>query len=368
MGSFNTICGVSRHIVTCGEPVVLLALVCNGETIPAAPGCYNWDRYQLAMHLPMYATYDDYGNFEIEDNDAYQAFQDMVKTYIVCDEERNVNIDNLFDPKKLSYQDLMHEEALYIQPAFSFSGAKKSPVMFMVIKRKVYDLMVAEYDRTLEQSWNKDYDIKSHKEIRDTFARLAIRDPDKKRLTKEELTFRLEEIEKEPEIIRDELRKDLFNEYLSMGFSWEYDSVVNVGMGPYSKNNLTNRVIKLTAANADLHIGLRKFVSMLCELNIEFNPQQYGSQDNDHLYHADLMTRIVVAGAENDQSREYPLKISPKLVVDLNSDAVSEYMYPVGSWKENPDLIHDENGNIVPSMQKYGEFNEISNIVEFKEV
>ncbi|ADQ52893.1 hypothetical protein CL89_gp304 [Aeromonas phage PX29] len=367
MGSFNTICGVSRHIVTCGEPVVLLALVCHGETIPAAPGCYNWDRYQLAMHLPLYATYDDYGNFDIEDNDAYQAFQDMVKTHIVCDEDRKINIDDLFDPNKLIYQDLMHGEQLFIQPASSFMGSKKSPVMFMVIKRKVYDLMVAEYDRTLEQSWNKDYAIESHKKIREVFAKLEIRDPDKKRLTKEELQLRMEEIEKAPEIIRAELTNDLCNEYLSMGFSWEYDSVINIGMGPYSKNNLTNRVIKFTAANAELHIGLRKFVSMLCELNIEFNPQQYGSQDNDHLYHADLMTRIVVAGAENDQSREYPLKIHPKLVVDLNADAVSEYV-SANKWKENPDLIHDENGNLVPSMRKYGEFNEISNIVEFKEV
>ena len=363
MGSFNTICGVSRHIVTCGEPVVLLALVAYGETIPAAPGCYNWDRYKLALHLPMYATYDDYGNFDIEDNDAYQAFQHMIKNRIVCDE--GYDIDSLFDPEKLTYRDLMHDERLFIAPASNFGGSKKSPLMFMVVKRQVYDLMVSEYDRTFVNHWNQDYVTESHKKIRETFAKLELRDPDKKRLTKEELKFKMEEIEKSPEIIREELTKDLFNEYISMGFSWDYDNVVNVGMGPYSNTNLTNHVIKLTAANADLHIGLRKFVSMMCEINIEFNPQQYGSQDNDHLYHADLMTRIMVAGVHNDNDAEESVTVVPKLEVQLAREDVEYYTKP--NWNDTCDLVRNEAGELVASGAKYGKFNKIE-LATFKEV
>ncbi|ADM80160.1 hypothetical protein phiAS5_ORF0317 [Aeromonas phage phiAS5] len=342
---------------------MLFAVLPVGNKIPSDPGCYIWDRYKFALHLPMYATYDDYGNFDIEDNDAYKAFKDMVSKHYVKDED-GIPVEELFG-EELKYQDLMHDNNLRIDPVMTFYGEKSAPVMFMVIKRKVYDLMVEEFDSTFESQWNKDYVIESHTKIRETFAKLEIRDPDKKRLTKEEVKFRMEEIEKAPEIIREELTKNLFDEYLSMGFSWEYSQAVDNCMGPYSCANMTNYVIKLTAANPELHIGMRKFVSMLCELNIEINPQQYGSQDYDHLYHADLMTRIMVAGVHNDHDVEQAVEIVPKFDVLLDKDDVEYYTKP--NWNNTCDLKRNETGELVASGDKYGIFNNVK-LVTFKEV
>lgn len=85
MGSFNASCAVSKCSINPGDRVKLIPIVSNTslhreyETqMHVGFGCYTWDYFSV-IGYPMNATYEDYGNFEVEDNYISQYNLSIIK-------------------------------------------------------------------------------------------------------------------------------------------------------------------------------------------------------------------------------------------------------------------------------------------------
>jgi len=85
MGSFNASCAVSKCSINPGDRVKLIPIVSRtsihpdfDSTMHLGFGCYTYDYFQF-LGYPMDATYADYGNFEIVENDVSEYNLSIIK-------------------------------------------------------------------------------------------------------------------------------------------------------------------------------------------------------------------------------------------------------------------------------------------------
>ncbi|QQG34075.1 hypothetical protein ZPAH1_orf00313 [Aeromonas phage ZPAH1] len=370
MGSFNTVCGVTKHIVSCGEPVVLLPVVSrHGDMIPASAGVYISDRYCLAFHLPLFAVYDDYGCFDIEPGEIYDSFVDVVKTNYVKNELDpnvdsqyqdyvNVDVEDLFS-NKMCFQDLMHDEKLFVKSP-KYNKSKKSRLMFMVIKRSVWDEMVFAGYEYQAKAWNSDYYTKSIKLTNKAFDKIS----DMEALSKEELESKAKtQFEKMKNLLEEDFSDlGIGLEYFigKTGCLGVYSDVVNTSYDcPFDTSNQTENSVRVVAKNRDLFYDLKAVISTMQMLNIEFYPQMYGRQSYNHADHAKLMCKLQLAGHNNDLNTigymdcNFRIRVKKDKLDQLCSDK---------NWNsKEPDLKLD-NGKYVVVESKYGELNDYRDV------
>jgi hypothetical protein len=76
MGCFSTRCALTNLQFKEGDPVILVPLVPNHSEIYLAP-CYSYDKWRVDC-LPMFGTYDGYGNAENISGDSYDINVSML--------------------------------------------------------------------------------------------------------------------------------------------------------------------------------------------------------------------------------------------------------------------------------------------------
>lgn len=371
MGSFNTVCGVTKHIVSCGEPVVLLPIISKhgDDMIPASAGCSISDRYCLAFHLPLFAVYDDYGCFDIEQGEIYDSFVDVVKTnYIKNELDPNVDrryqdyvdvdVEDLFSDD-MRFQDLMHDEKLFVKSP-KYNKSKKSRLMFMVIKKSVWDEMVLAGYEYQANSWNSDYYTKNIKLINRAFDKIS----DMEVISKEEL-------ESKATINFEKAKQVAEEDFSGLGIGLEYfigmtgclgvySGVVNTSCDdPFDTTNQTQNSVRVVAKNRDLFYDLKAVISTMQMLNIEFYPQMYGRQSYNHASHAKLMCKLQVAGHNNDINTIGDM--SYNLLLLVKKDKLDKLCSDKNWNSKEPDLKLD-NGKYIVVESKYGELNDYSDV------
>lgn len=370
MGSFNTVCVVSRQIVSCGEPVVVIPIVPMDKMISAEGNCYIWDRYEIAFHLPLFATYDDYGNFVFEDNKILDAYKDcIVKNYAPnvyaegetpgqYDEHMDVSPEDIFADGMEKYDDMMHGNKLCIFRS-GYRGKVQVPLMHMVIKRSVFDVLLAE---CIELRKGEEV-YKFEQERKDEFENALDQIAQTLDLTDDEIAERNEvHINQIKEMIGDDALVERATQRLVQSLTRQYGYLYKAHFGHgsgFCSDIMTNLAIRRVAEYRHMMYGLKDLVRMMCELNVEFTPQMYGSQSYDHMYHAKLMTKVAVAGYNNDPDNAKRLLSPSQFTVNMERSELDSYVE--GRYGQEPNL-KVENGVVIITNAKYNEFNSFRDV------
>ncbi|UYD59285.1 hypothetical protein HPMBJEAJ_00185 [Aeromonas phage avDM6] len=319
MGSFNTICSVSRQIVECGDKVVLLAMA-NGACISA---------------IPLNAVYDDYGDFEVTKDLGYDCLF------------KNVSMHN----EGVTHNNLMNglghnsDNKWSVPNLFSTTKDTRSEITLSVIKSSVYDL-VAEYG---SKKWNykKEYNL-------DLSSRWEDRTPESTARNIERLELQIEEYKKSDE--EDFLINHMYTmiDNLKMGNVRHHElySLSQYGemIDHYAHHDDSTKAI---FDNIDIFSKLEDFFIGISALDITLVPQEYGRQTVNQFERVKMLTDIQIAAFNQTEK----IQLTPiEWDVKVPSNIVEEYTKP--DWSNEFHLIRYHAGMLEITNSKYNPLKE----------
>lgn len=319
MGSFNTICSVSRQVVGCGDKVVLLAMS-DGQCISA---------------MPLSAVYDDYGDFDVTRD---LAFKCLLKNVSMNNE--GVTEDNLMDRLVIT-----SDEKWTVPSPYSINE-HRTAITLTVIKSDVYDL-VAKFG---EGRWN--YKKEYNTDIRRMW---EVRSPEYTQRNIKRLEEQIEECKGDTEddhLVRH--MRMMISQY-EMGNSLHFDLYslcqYNDKVNHNAHHDDSTRAI---FDNVDILAKLEDFFIGVSGLDIELGPQEYGSQDINQFEKVRMMTMIQVVGFNQTEKVQLtPIEWDVKVPSDMVDDSVKP------NWSNEIDLIRVGDGHSLEiTGSRYNEFRE----------
>lgn len=316
MGSFNTICSVSRQIVECGDKVVLLAMA-NGACISA---------------IPLNAVYDDYGDFDVTKDLGYECLFKNVSMH-----NEGVTHDNLMNSLGLN-----SDKRWTVPNLFSTTKDNRSEITLSVIKSSVYDL-VAEYG---SKKWNykKEYNL-------DLSSRWENRTPESTAKNIERLELQIEEYKKldEEDFLINHMYMMIDNLKMGNVLHHELYALSQYGdmIDHYAHHDDSTKAI---FDNIDIFSKLEDFFIGISALDITLVPQEYGRQTVNQFERVKILTDIQIAGFNQTEK----IQLTPiEWDVKVPSNIVEEYTKP--NWSNEIDLIRVGNSLEITN-SKYNEF------------
>lgn len=193
MGSFNSTCAVSRAPISPDDKVRLFYIISNNFTEALYPGhepqnepmhrglgCYFYDNFST-VGLPLEATYEDYGIFEITDPEhpyaqyTLNVIKDSYSTLPKPPED-----DDSYTRRNEGYYDVLAEDLTFelvndmIREGVLFCDAGtfgKKFIGFYPVLEEVYQVLIqgtAEtYDDTVEPRRYTDYNLQQYSEMQE---------------------------------------------------------------------------------------------------------------------------------------------------------------------------------------------------------
>ncbi|ASU00210.1 hypothetical protein [Aeromonas phage AS-zj] len=318
MGSFNTVCSVSRQIVQGGDKVRLIPV--------AGKHCIS--------AFPLTAVYDDYGEFDIDDNLALECLMKNVSMF-----NDGVSKENLahgfypYDENRWTIPDLWSKT--------------KYETSFIVVKSDVYDL-VSEFGITCW--WEKPvYDVSDADDwLPVTPERVA-----RHLKTLQERLKELIEDSEDPEddILVNHVKIMIDNVHIGNAKHYELSRLIKTQdqINDYAHHDDTTYAI---FKNIEEFAKLENFYAGCNNLDIVLTSQEYGRQTCKQFEKVRMMTKIQIAGFNQTEKIqltpvEWDVKIPYSMVVESTKP----------NWSNEVDLIRVGDCLEITD-SKYNEFKE----------
>lgn len=318
MGSFNTVCSVSRQIVQGGDKVRLIPV--------AGKHCIS--------AFPLTAVYDDYGEFDIDDNLALECLMKNVSMF--NDGVSKENLTHGFYP---------YDENRWTIP--DLWSKTKYETSFIVVKSDVYDL-VSEFGITCW--WEKPvYDVSDADDwLPVTPERVA-----RHLKTLQERLKELIEDSEDPEddILVNHVKIMIDNVHIGNAKHYELSRLIKTQdqINDYAHHDDTTYAI---FKNIEEFAKLENFYAGCNNLDIVLTSQEYGRQTCKQFEKVRMMTKIQIAGFNQTEKIqltpvEWDVKIPYSMVVESTKP----------NWSNEVDLIRVGDCLEITD-SKYNEFKE----------
>lgn len=318
MGSFNTVCSVSRQIVQGGDKVRLIPVAGN----------------HCISAFPLTAVYDDYGEFDIDDNLALECLMKNVSMF-----NDGVSKENLahgfypYDENRWTIPDLWNKT--------------KHETSFIVVKSDVYDL-ISEFGITCW--WEKPvYDVS------DADDWLPVT-PERVARHLETLQERLKELiedseDPEDDILVNHVKMMIDSVHIGNAKHYRLNELMKTQdqINDYAHHDDTTYAI---FKNIEEFAKLENFYAGCNNLDIVLTSQEYGRQTCKQFEKVRMMTKIQITGFNQTEKIqltpvEWDVKIPYSMVVESTKP----------NWSNEVDLIRVGDGLEITD-SKYNEFKE----------
>lgn len=151
MGSFNTTCAISNAPIRDGDKVRLFFLKSNADDNNGC-SCYPHDDFQIVGGIALKATYADYNNYELEDENSIQAqyiLSLLKEDYLENIPEPGVKYNEYHDHMSVKVEDLdfeviqnmMHSGRFFVQ---KYYGSGKSFIAAMAVHESIFEVVKAK--------------------------------------------------------------------------------------------------------------------------------------------------------------------------------------------------------------------------------
>lgn len=368
MGSFNSTCAVSRAPISPNDEVRLFYIISNNFTEPLYPGhnpqnepmhrglgCYAYDNFST-VGLPLKATYEDYGIFEISDPEhpyaryTLKCIQDSYSTLKLPEDSEEADEIRSRDREfyNIEADDLNFElvnDMIRGGMLFCEAGTYgKKFIGFYPVLEEVYQVLiqgtVETYDDTEPTTVYADYNLKQYTEMQNRKSKVA-KDKYKKNVEKYRDLYsdRIGTIKKDGTVLSAEEAEENILDLASFSHETyndrnEFSHKNSFSRGLYSTWFSQSEERDMTDEEYEefstMHTEALFYVICLSRYNYEFIPPQTSGQEYDTLDQGALLVKMGQALLRKsvETRDDGPMEFSEvHLIVSLNelSQSFEEY-------------------------------------------